>query len=620
MELKRQYLIRNGHIDSMFDTGITIGDEMLREALGRRSDMQMKSIVATIQKEQNQIIRDERNRLLIVQGAAGSGKTSVAMQRVAYLLYRYRDTLRPENIVLFSPNPLFNSYVATVLPELGEENMRQTTFQEYLESQLSKTFEVEDPFTQLEYILTHEDNRSYAARIAGITIKSSLEFMDVIQSYVAFLGQQGLIFKDIRFRDEVLISAEAIREKFYSFDPALRIPNRMRLVAEWLIEELKEREIQERSKSWVEDEIELLSKEDYLKVYKKLRRQKRFTDQSFDDFDREKEMLSSMVVRKEFKPLLTKVNQFYFIDIPAIYRQLYTNPQFIFELRPEWEVPSLWEEICVQTVEKLKHFELAYEDATPYLYLKDCIEGFRINTSVRHVFIDEAQDFSPFHFAFMKQIFPLSKLTVLGDLNQGLYAHNMTDDGFTSLLSLYDPEETRVFKLNRSYRSTWPITQFTRGMIPGGQDIEPFQREGSKPMVTQVSDKQELERKVADRIHHLQLAGHQTIAIICKTAKESKEVYTALQGKVPLSFIHKETTTLKKGVVVIPTYLAKGVEFDAVIIYNGSKSQYGRESERKLFYTSCTRAMHELYIYSLGEITPFISEVSSDTYVLERNL
>ncbi|MGZ4134432.1 MAG: RNA polymerase recycling motor HelD, partial [Tumebacillaceae bacterium] len=179
IELKRQFRIRDGRIRNLFDTGVTIGDELLQEVLSRQSDAQMKSIVATIQREQNRIIRNERNRLLIVQGAAGSGKTSAALQRVAYLLYRYRETLSAEQIVLFSPNGMFNSYVSTVLPELGEENMGQTTFQDYLEHRLGRTFAMEDPFVQMEYTLTAMNEPGYEARLAGIRYKASLAFMEV---------------------------------------------------------------------------------------------------------------------------------------------------------------------------------------------------------------------------------------------------------------------------------------------------------------------------------------------------------------------------------------------------------------------------------------------------------
>lgn len=178
MTLKRQYQIRQGELCNVFDTSLTIGDELLQQVLGQGADHQMRSIVATIQKEQNAIIRNDTSRMLIVQGAAGSGKTSAALQRVAYLLYKHRERLNADQVVLFSPNPMFNSYVSTVLPELGEENMQQVTFQEYLDYSLSDTFHLEDPFDQMEYVLTaqrsHEEE--YAARLSGIKYKASEDF------------------------------------------------------------------------------------------------------------------------------------------------------------------------------------------------------------------------------------------------------------------------------------------------------------------------------------------------------------------------------------------------------------------------------------------------------------
>jgi DNA helicase-2/ATP-dependent DNA helicase PcrA len=613
MELKRQYVIRDGHIRSMFDTGLTIGDELLQEVLGKQADSHMKSIVSTIQKEQNRIIRNERSRLLIVQGAAGSGKTSAALQRVAYLLYRYRETLRAENIVLFSPNPMFNSYVSTVLPELGEENMQQTTFQEYLERRLSKTFRLEDPFTQMEYTLTAMDEPGYTARIEGIQYKATTDFMKLIERYVAFLGREGMIFKDVKFRGEIVVSAERIKEQFYALDPSLSIPNRMKLLTDWLLKKLKEQAHQEQTKPWVEDEIELLDKEAYLRAYQKLLRKRQYTEDTFDDFDRERELLASMVVQERFKLLRARVKRLRFVDMPAIYRQLFAEPQYISRFTFD-SLPKHWEEICAQTLERLNRIELAYEDAAPYLYVKEQIEGFQTNTSVRHVFIDEAQDYSPFQFAFIKRLFPRSKMTVLGDLNQAIYAHTATSVGFAALSSLYENEQTETFVLRRSYRSTLQIAEFTRGLINGGE-IEPFNREGSKPTVTQAADERDLAVKVAERVRLLQAAGHRTIAVICKTAQESQEAYEMLQDYLSLCLIGKETASFESGTLVIPSYLAKGVEFDAVIVYNGSRARYGRESERKLFYTTCTRAMHELHIYFIGEMSPFISAVSPDTYV-----
>ena len=183
MEKKWQYLIRGGVLESMFDTSLTIGDEILQQVLGKGTDKHMHSIVATIQQEQNRIIRHDPGRLLIVHGAAGSGKTSAALQRIAYLLYKYRDRMNADQIILFSPNSMFNSYVSNVLPELGEENMQQVTFQEYLDHRLGKEFQVENPYEQLEYVLTAGKTPSYKSRIASIRFKASTRFFEAIKSY-----------------------------------------------------------------------------------------------------------------------------------------------------------------------------------------------------------------------------------------------------------------------------------------------------------------------------------------------------------------------------------------------------------------------------------------------------
>ncbi|PWK16565.1 RNA polymerase recycling motor HelD [Tumebacillus permanentifrigoris] len=600
LELKRQYMIREGHIRSLFDTGVTIGDELLQEVLGKQADHQMKSIVATIQREQNQMIRNTQARLLVVQGAAGSGKTSAALQRVAYLLYRFREVLSANQIVLFSPNTMFNSYVSTVLPELGEENMQQTTFVDYLEHRLGRMFDLEDPLTQMEYSLTAMQEPGYEARIAGIQYKATTEFMEVLERYLSNLGHEGLLFKNIKFRGEVIYSADQLREQFYSFQGSLPLPNRMKLLADWLLQQLEVRAEEELTKEWVEEEIQLLDTESYLQAYRSLRKKKKFTQNSFDDYQREEEKLAFMVVQERFKKIRARVRRLLFLDLPGIYRQLFE--------RPLENAPQHWAEICAQTIDRLDRAELAYEDATPYLFMKERIEGFQTNTSIRHVFVDEAQDYSAFQFAFLKRLFPRAKMTVLGDFNQAIYVHAAGSTGFTAVSALYPPEETEAFILTRSYRSTRPIVEFTRRMIPGGERIEPFNREGLPPTVTHVADHEDLHAHILDRIRSLQAAGHQNIAVICKTAAESRVASEALNGTIPVRLIGQETASFENGTVVIPAYLAKGVEFDAVILYNGSADVYGRESERRLFYTACTRAMHELHVYYTGEMSPFLQQ------------
>ncbi|MFC4184220.1 RNA polymerase recycling motor HelD [Saccharococcus thermophilus] len=615
LEKKWQYIIRGGVIKSMFDTSLTIGDEILKQVLGRATDKHMHNIVATIQQEQNRIIRHDRGRMLIVQGPAGSGKTSAALQRIAYLLYKYRDSLRADQIILFSPNSMFNSYVSNVLPELGEENMHQVTFQEYLEHRLSKEFQVEGPYEQLEYVLTAADNPSYRTRIASIRFKASTRFFEAIKTYWKSLESSGMLFKDILFRGKPIVTAQQIAERFYSSDTSLRFHNRLEKLTDWLNKQIDEAEKLERTKPWVQEEIELLSNEDYYKAYTHLRKKRRFKGESLNNYENEIEALGQLIVRQKLKPLRKRIRSLRFIDFKGIYKQLFADPTRI-KLWMEGETPEEWEDICRLTVKMLDEGKLFYEDATPFLFLKDLIQSFQKNVSIKHVLVDEAQDYSPFQFEYLKCLFPSARMTVLGDFNQSIFAHASETTGFHTLTSLYGPDETDVITLTRSYRSTRQIVEFTRGLVPGGERITAFERDGDRPVLTRVSDQAELHRCIASKVSELRNRGYNTIAIICKSAAESTAAYEALSNVEEIKLVKSGSTEYVQGVVVIPAYLAKGIEFDAVIIYNASAQVYGDESLRRLFYTACTRAMHYLQLYSVGEPSPFLRNVEPGSLLL----
>jgi DNA helicase II / ATP-dependent DNA helicase PcrA len=608
MNLKRQFIIRDSTIKALFDTGVTIGDEMLQEVLGNNANAQMRSIVATIQREQNLIIRNEKSRLLIVQGVAGSGKTSAALQRVAYLLYRYRETLKSENIMLFSPNPLFNSYVSTVLPELGEENMEQATFMEYLNNRIGTQFEVEDPFDQMEFLLNVEKHSDYHSRVKGIRYKSSLQFKQIIDQFVIDLSKKGLLFKDLIFRGEIFISKEAIYDYFYSLDNSFTIPNRLEMVKDWLLRELKRRVRQERSKAWVEEEVQFLEKEDYLEAYQELQEKDRFTDKSFDDFEQEQKLLAEKIVKQKFRPLFSRVKKLNFIDMQGLYSQLFKvgidNKEVLLDD---------WTQICLQSIEQLANYKIAYEDATPFVYLQDLLKGRKSTTGIRHIFIDEAQDYSPFQFALIERLFPYSKMTLLGDFNQAIFSGAT---GSPTVISDYEEKGEDIEKiiLTKTYRSTKEIVDFTSSLIEGGDKIEPFNRHGKKPTI-QKADPDLLNGFIRDKINEFFKEGHRTIAVICRTAAESKRVYEELKDEVPLHLIEKATIAYEKGILVIPSYLAKGIEFDAVILYDSS--QYKNESERKLFYTVCTRAMHRLHMFITNDLSPLMIDVAEDLFEVE---
>ncbi|OEF98134.1 RNA polymerase recycling motor HelD [Desulfuribacillus alkaliarsenatis] len=635
MELKRQYQISDGKLQNVIDTSVTIGDELLQQVLGKSAGSQMKSIVASIQKEQNTIIRDDKSHMLIVQGVAGSGKTSVALQRVAYMLYKHRERLKADQIVLFSPNPMFNSYVSTVLPELGEENMQQTTFQEYLEYEIDSTLRLEDQFDQIEYVLLEQSTLEYEARLRGIEYKASVAFLKAIQNYAVWLGKEGMRFNSIRFQNRDLITAKQMEAQFYSYDISISLANRVSRLQEWLLKELTLLERKERNKLWVQDELNYLDKEQlavvfnelhkdkgvfdfaeqYEEIQEKLNNKRRRDEGDFDYAEREEELLLQMVVNKHFKPLKRCVKRMLFIDIDELYAQLFDNFEAYKLMTNETNVPELWSTICILTKEKLRRLELFYEDATPYLYLKELVEGIRTNTGVRHVFVDEGQDYSMFQYEFLKKLFPRARMTVLGDFNQAIF-YQATElyEADSPLIQLYGESNTNLFRLLRSYRSTQEIVEFTKSLLHGGEDIIPIKRTGAKPVLSCADNRKELTVRMVKDIEALNSDGFASIAVITKTAAESREAFNLLteQGCTSLRLITKQTPTFEKGTMVIPAYLAKGVEFDAVLIYDASSRMYHRESERKLFYTACTRAMHRLLLYATGKWTRFINTDSID--------
>ncbi|MFC7687348.1 RNA polymerase recycling motor HelD [Ureibacillus sp. GCM10028918] len=617
LEKKWQYLIRGGILQSMFDTSLTIGDEILQQVLGRGSDKHMHNIVATIQQEQNRIIRHDSGRLLIVHGAAGSGKTSAAMQRIAYLLYKYRDSLKADQIILFSPNSLFNSYVSNVLPELGEENMKQVTFQDYLTHHLSTEFLVENPFEQLEYVLTAKDTKLYTSRVASIKFKASTHFFEAINSYRESLELEGMLFKDIVFRGKPIVTAEQISHRFYTSETSLRFHNRLEKLKDWLIKKINEAEKLERNKPWVQEDIELLSNEEYHKLQTYLAKKRGFKREYIADYEIEPEVLARMIIRKKLKPLRNKIHAFHFIDMKEIYKNLFADPLQI----EKWIVgdnvtPLEWTEICQLTLEKIEEGKLSYEDATPYLLMKELIQGFQSNRSIKHILVDEAQDYSPFQFEFLKRLFPSARMTVLGDFNQAIFAHASEMIDFHKLIGIYGQDETEVINMTRSYRSTKPIIEFTRRLVPNGERIIPFERDGERPKLAQLFDHTELHNCIAAKIADLRSLQYNSIAIICKSSEESERAYEALSNINNIKLLKNGSFEYEQGVVIIPSYLSKGIEFDAVIVYDASERVYGDESLRRVFYTACTRAMHYLQLYSVGKPTPFMENALREGYIL----
>lgn len=423
-----------------------------------------------------------------------------------------------------------------------------------------------------------------------------------------------MVFKDITFRGKPIVTAQQITERFYSHDTSLRFHNRLERLKDWLIKKINEVQKVERTKPWVQEEIELLSNDDYHKAHRYLAEKRGFKREEIADYEMEPEALARLIVHQKLKPLRKRVRAFRFVDLKGMYKQLFADPLKI-EGWIEGETPAGWEAICRATLEMLDENKLFYEDATPFLLLKELIHGFQTNSSIKHLVVDEAQDYSPFQFEFLRRLFPAARMTVLGDFNQAIFAHASEMVNFNTLTSLYGPDETEVINIARSYRSTKPIIEFTRRLVPNGERIIPFEREGEQPLLKQLSDHAELHSCIASKVADLQGLGLNSIAIICKSAEESISAYESLSSIDGIKLLQSSSLEYEQGVVVVPSYLSKGIEFDAVIIYDASEHVYGDESLRRVFYTACTRAMHYLQLYSVGEPSPFLRNVLREGFI-----
>jgi len=597
--LKRQYLIERGDLKGMFDTGITIGDQLLQRALGGQASTEMKSIVSTIQREQNKVIRHERKKFLVVQGVAGSGKTSAALQRVAYLLYRHRGTLNEKNMLLFSPNELFTSYVSEVLPELGEENIQQTTFMKFVDRNI-KELKVESPFEQMEYVLTQEGDGNYAVRRDHIAFKSSAQYKGILDEYLEWLQDQGLIFKDLVFRDEPLVRAEEMASFYASLNKELPIINKVNLLTSWLkdgLEELKEKELFE---DWVSEELELLDDDVITEAYHKLQEEDEMED--FYDSGAEERYLRERIVEEKVQPLIESVEELTYMDLIATYKKLLTD------WSPKGELPDNWGALCLFALEQMDQGWLTWEEATAFSYFSDEIIGSSANRSIRHIIIDEAQDYTAFQMAYLTHIFPYTNFTLLGDINQAIYVETEADNPLSKLAG----ERVERITLRKSYRSTKEIVQFTKGFAPAGDMIETFERQGNLPKLLQTNKVKQVDlvrREIQEFLHE----GHETIGLVCKTKAEADYLQRELSPLIDTVQVDERSKEFTKGVSILPIYLAKGIEFDAVLIPDASKDVY-REEDRTLFYTACTRAMHELTIINPGEWTFFLEEADPKSY------
>jgi DNA helicase-2/ATP-dependent DNA helicase PcrA len=334
--------------------------------------------------------------------------------------------------------------------------------------------------------------------------------------------------------------------------------------------------------------------------------------------------MAKKTMTKRFAPLHRMAKRRAFIDLTGTYGRLCTDETLFARLAAEAEVnlPDEWGEVARRTGERMAAGEIPYEDAVAMLYLQETLSGWQVYHGIRHVVIDEAQDYTPFHFELIRRMFPRSKLTLLGDWNQAIFPHSI-EPNYRSVQEMFKEGESHLYRLYKSYRSTREIVEFTQAIVPEGERIEAFSRHGERPALRQAGSQAELIELVEEAIGRLKEAGYTSIAVICRTAEESLLAHQQLSGDLQAALVTKDTRTYRSGLLVLPAYLAKGLEFDAVLVWNAGADVYRHESERRLFYTACTRAMHHLQLFSIGPFTVFLGEQakeSTETRGIVRNI
>jgi DNA helicase-2/ATP-dependent DNA helicase PcrA len=666
--LKRHFKVRGKEILLMYDNDLTIFDEILQDTLGKATGDRMKAIVNTIQREQNRVIREEGRRLLLVQGAAGSGKTSIALHRAAYLLYKHRDRMSSHDILMVTPNRIFEDYTSPVLPELGEEPLTQSSFADLARDLLrpeqagepdapgEADHKLEDLADQLEYLLDLRGTPGADTRSAGVRLKSDEAFARVLESYADNLTSGDLGFPGLVCRGQVLMSAREAADlvfKEYTYLPFVRRIEKAKRRMMWILDRARSKRYEELRQEIASDpnEVHLLQKD--------IKEQ------------------AARRASEEFEPLRRLVCSFRPVSFLEAYRRLYAETGLLKRLlegaalgresddrkslnreidayvaddhltgdketsaqrrfRPDDDV---LEAIRRDTIKRLDSGVVPYEDLGPLLYLKGLLEGLPQSTGIRHVIVDEAQDYGALQFRVLRMAFPNASFTVLGDLNQTLSPAHVEGGGTGyegAIRGLGAGKDTELVRLEKSYRSTKEITEFTKAILREGQPVEPIERPGERPLVIRAKDRDSLAGSIAADIRNLQDEGFRSIAVICRTARESWTAYESLKAKISqaedtskgnpdsasrasrspggIRLVSKHQRKFIRGALVIPSYLAKGLEFEAVIIYDAGDRSYGHPDDRLVLYTACTRALHRLHIYHIGRISPVLADVEPSLY------
>ncbi|MEG0353596.1 MAG: AAA family ATPase [Cellulosilyticaceae bacterium] len=578
VHLKRQYEIKKRELEYFFDCSLTITDEILQQALGKNASSKMKNIVETIQKEQDQIIRNKENDLLIVQGVAGSGKTSIAMHRVAYLLYdRIGDGLTHNNIMIISPNNLFGEYISNVLPELGEENVSHITIEEIFEKYFGTRPLIRSRNSQLEYIINNKQRDKVRK---NIEFKGSNEFITLLDRLVDHFEHKMLKFEDIYYNGQIIENKQLLKSQFLNNKINMPIAKRLNRIEQMIT--------------------------DKLKPYQKKKRQmiEAFLIQR-GGHEFEETRASKLILGRQKQATLNILKSFTKVDILNLYRTLFKDNQLFNRLAEGLDLQQGMEDIMRNTLRGLNGDRVPYEDGVALLYLKLKIEGNNLYPNIKQVVIDEAQDYYPVHYKVFGEIFKGAQYTVLGDVCQTIEKKE-SESLYDEVIRLLNPKNAIKLSLTKSYRSSYQINEFNQKLRGDNTPLEAVERYEEKPLLKKEKNSIELQKQIINQVEQYKKDGFETITILCKTKAQVKEVHSELSEKIEIRIVTEQDTVLEKGVLIMPIYMAKGLEYDAVIIYEANSRDYHNDFDKQLLYIAGTRALHRLSIYYTGEISPFL--------------
>lgn len=586
---KRQFTIIDGQITNMFDTNETVGDEMLQAVLGEQDNQAMRNIVATIQHDQNTIIRDTESDLLVVQGVAGSGKTSTILQRVAFLLYHARNQLNADQMVLFSPNQLFSHYISQVLPSLGERNLRQVTLHNFLQRRF-EGLQVESLFERYE---ERQLDRSHQASDDFFESPAS---MAAVQDYLALIRQhqRSLQFIDVTFNGRPFFSQKHFQHIWDQIDPQLKLQDQLVKLKNHFIRLLKQRITKIAQSDWLTKELDTLNRQQI---------QRLLGSKSIDDFEDTAaydRYLARQIAKQRLRIVYDTLYNNLMIDFPNQYTDFLQWIDLPVAIDRQALIQSFQHQL------EFHHFPLSH--TAPYLYLRDLLTGRGQNRNFQYVFIDEMQDYPLSLLIYFKHTFPKAQFTVIGDSEQALFRPLEAPQVLLKRVSKsLQAQHSTLVNLQQSYRSTYEITKLATSLLPDGDQITAFSRHGTQPQVIIRHDSTAWQTALIKSAQRLQ-NDYQTVAILSQDDLQAQALYHLLHPHFgQLSHLTEHDLSLKTGIIILPIYLAKGLEFDAVIIPDISQDHFTRQQTGQL-YTMMTRAMHELFMLSLGPITTLITD------------